>query len=135
MNSNAALDRRKKQAPEGPQAGIDDKKGKNKAKGSSSTGVGGADPLEIAYGPTIGTHKEITEDDFNVDVESGLHKPQDHEFVEPHPTPPPREDDESPINEERGQWERSDGDGADDSHKSPQYATGSEEEFQNVWGR
>lgn len=124
------MDRRRKRAPEGPQAGVDDRKGKKKAtKASSSMQDHGADPLEIAYGPTIGTHKQITEDDFQVDTETGPHKPQLKAEGGGRLSPGLADNHESPVREESGQWDRRDED--DNAETSIQY-TGAEE---NVWGR
>jgi hypothetical protein len=133
------MDRRRKRAPEGHQAGVNDKKGKSKeraTKASSSTQDHGADPLEIAYGPTVGTHTKITEDDFKVDTETGPHKPQQNAEgggrLSPGQLSSGRLDDkESPVREESGQGDRRDED--NESGKSVQY-TGAEE-FQNVWGK
>jgi hypothetical protein len=127
------MDRRRKRAPEGPQAGVNDKKGKKKERAtnaSSSTQEHGADPLEIAYGPTIGTHPVITEDDFKVDTETGPHKPQQNAEGGGQLSPGQLDDHESPFREESGQWDRRDED--DGAGKSVQY-TGAED--QNVWGK
>jgi len=81
VRSDDPLGRQKKKVQEGPQAGVTDKKGKKKAISQTSSPSPsyalGKNPLEIAYGPTLGTHPEITTDDFNVDAEQGLHRPQD----------------------------------------------------------
>ncbi|KAK4193772.1 organic solute transporter Ostalpha-domain-containing protein [Podospora australis] len=138
LNPRKPLERRKKEAPEGPQAGVDDKgKQKARSKPSSPEQSTGVDPLEIAYGPTMGTHKEITEDDFNVDVESGLHQPHKHSEgpsrLDSNDDDNANDDEPSPGREEAGQWARNE----DGTHRvqSPQYGVGSEDEFQNVWGR
>lgn len=85
------------------------------------------DPLEIAYGPIVGTNPEITEDDFDVDLEHGTHKPQIDAVHEPRtvsPEPklglPPRDEEEE--DEEDG--------------PSPTFSIGGdEEEFRNVWDK
>ncbi|KAK3990032.1 organic solute transporter Ostalpha-domain-containing protein [Cladorrhinum sp. PSN332] len=138
LNPDAPLERRKKLAPDGPQAGVDDKKGKKKArsdnkKGSSPTGDGGADPLEIAYGPVVGTHTEIAEDDFKVDTDTGLHKPHQHDSQPRRGSPLASNGHHSPSHEEDTHWTREDDD--NDYNSAPRYGTGSEEEFGNVWGR
>jgi len=127
------MDRRRKRAPEGPQAGVNDKKGKKKesaANASSSTQERGADPLEIAYGPMVGTHPVITEDDFKVDTETGPHKPQQNAEGGGRLSPGQLDDRESPVREESGQWDQRED---EEPGKSVHY-TGAEA-FQNVWGK
>jgi hypothetical protein len=141
LNPNAPLERRKKEAPEGPQAGIGDKKGKKKAQaddatGSSSSHEAGKDPLEIAYGPTIGTHPEITKDDFKVDTDSGQHKPHQKEAAgQPRHSHPPAEHG-NPAGEGPQQWGPEREETSDTEHNTkPQYGVDGEDDFQNVWGR
>ncbi|KAK0715703.1 organic solute transporter Ostalpha-domain-containing protein [Lasiosphaeris hirsuta] len=142
LNPDAPMDRRRKRAPEGPQAGVNDRKGKKKeraTKASSSTQSHGKDPLEIAYGPMVGTSTKLTEDDFKVDTDSGPHKPQKTSQgggqLSPGQT---NESDESPVREEAAQWER-DGEPEEPEEREtrsiPYSGIGSAEEFQNVWGR
>lgn len=143
LDPNAPLGRRRKEAPEGPQAGVNDRKGKKKAKAtkaSSSTQSHGADPLEIAYGPTIGTHTQITEDDFQVDTETGIHKPQiaaeGGGRLSPGQLSPGQLDGEnSPFQEETGQWDRRGDDGNDDDRGSSVQYGAAQEFSHNVWGR
>lgn len=139
LDPNAPLERRKKQAPEGPQAGVDDTKGKKKAladaQSPSSTHETGKDPLEIAYGPTIGTHTEITKDDFDFDTENGQHMPQRDGSGPSRPSQPSQGDGGSEgerPSERAGQDEHSK---RADDNKSPQYRLEGEDEFRNVWGR
>ncbi|KAK4134234.1 DUF300-domain-containing protein [Trichocladium antarcticum] len=140
LNPDAPLQRRRKKAPEGPQAGVGDKKGKKRAHAdatsSSATQETGKDPLEIAYGPTIGTHPEITTDDFEVDTDSGQHKPHQKEAAgQPRHSHPPVEHGNT-IGEGSQQWEaeREDTDGTE-RRTTPQYGVDGEDGFQNVWGR
>ena len=115
--------------------GVEDKKGKKKERATQSSGLTqshGKDPLEIAYGPTIGTHTQITEGDFEVDTESGTHKPQLAAEGGGRLSPGQLSDnDESPIREESGHWDRTNEDGG--SGKDVQYSGA--DEFQNVWGK
>lgn len=115
--------------------GVGDRKGKKRARAdaerSSSNHATGKDPLEIAYGPTVGTHPQITADDFEVDTESGLHKPQNDTEEERH-SPPPR-DDENTGEESSEQRDR---ENIESGHSAnPQYGLSGEDEFRNVWGR
>lgn len=133
LNPNAPLERRRKAAPEGPQTGVKDKKGKKKEKApnaSSSTQSHGADPLEIAYGPTIGTHTEITEEDFEVDTETGPHKPQKNAEAGGRLSPGLLGPDDSPFREESDHWGK--GDEEEGGGKGVQYT---EHDDHNVWGR
>ncbi|KAL2126552.1 hypothetical protein VTI74DRAFT_701 [Chaetomium olivicolor] len=134
LNPDAPLERRKKQAPEGPQAGADDKKGKKKAladaQSPSSAHETGKDPLEIAYGPTIGTHTEITKDDFKVDTEIGQHRPHKEPVGSSRPGQPSQADGMKPR-----EWETEEEDSPTDRQTNPQYNLDGEDEFQNVWGR
>ncbi|SPQ19974.1 6963b4b5-7389-48e2-ac6a-72e338cd0e49 [Thermothielavioides terrestris] len=79
LNPDAPPERRRKPAPEGPRAGLSDRKGKQRAladaQSPSTAHETGKDPLEIAYGPTIGTHPSITKDDFRISADSGGHNP------------------------------------------------------------
>jgi hypothetical protein len=131
------LERRKKTAPEGPQAGVGDKKGKKKAladaQSPSSTHETGMDPLEIAYGPTIGTHTEITKDDFKVDTDSGPHKPH-QESARPARQSHASQEDDGPTGEAARDGEEEDENGTD-RNASPDYGVDGEDEFQNVWGK
>lgn len=132
LNPNAPLERRRKAAPEGPQSGVQDNKGKKKEKApnaSSSTRSHGADPLEIAYGPTIGTHTEITQDDFEVDTETGPHKPQRHAEGGGRLSPGLLGPDDSPFREESNHWVK--GDEEEDGSKGVQYKGADDN---NVWG-
>ncbi|KAK1771356.1 organic solute transporter Ostalpha-domain-containing protein [Phialemonium atrogriseum] len=133
LNPSAPLDRRKKLAPEGLQVAAERKKGKQKQRSDageagSSQGAG-KDPLEIAYGPIVGTDPVITEDDFEVDTAGGMHHPQpamdrSGESSPGHGTP---------VGEEAGQDERSSEHG---SEPSPTFSIGGDEdEFRNVWGK
>lgn len=133
-----ALERRKKLAPEGPQAGVGDKKGKKKAvadaQSPSSTHGAGVDPLEIAYGQTVGTHTKITRDDFQVDTDQGQHKPHQES------TRSSREGkflhrNEHLIEGTSHEWEEDDGDRETSRDQSLPYGIGEEDEFRNVWGR
>lgn len=131
LNPTAPVDRRRSRASEDAHAAPQHTKGKQRqrseAGGSSSSQEHGKDPLEIAYGPIVGTNPTITEDDFEVDTTDGIHKPQ--------PTPdqvgePPREED-SPVSEEAGQWDDPDERGG---QTPPTYEIGEDEdEFPNVW--
>lgn len=138
LNPDAPLERRKKQAPEGPQAGVGDRKGKKKAladaQSPSSTHETGKDPLEIAYGPTIGTHTELTKDDFEVDTDAGLHKPHKETVGQSRQSQPHQEDD-GPTGEGSGGQEEDGNDHRTDHRTSPQYGLGGEDEFRNVWGK
>ena len=109
------------------------KKGKQKQRSDageagSSQGAG-KDPLEIAYGPIVGTDPVITEDDFEVDTAGGMHHPQpamdrSGESSPGHGTP---------VGEEAGQDERLSEHG---SEPSPTFSIGGDEdEFRNVWGK
>ncbi|KAL2023386.1 hypothetical protein VTK56DRAFT_2743 [Thermocarpiscus australiensis] len=139
LNPDDPLERRKKQAPDGPQAGVGDRKGKKQARvdsqGSSSGEGMGKDPLEIAYGPTVGTHTEITEDDFRVDIESGLHKPPHNQPAEQARQELPPVGDDSPIEDEPQHWQGEMEGSGRHQNTSPQYNLGEEDEFRNVWGR
>lgn len=109
---------------------MDDKKGKKKtcvnATGSSSERETGKDPLEIAYGPTIGTHPEITKDDFEVDTDSGLHKPQNETAESGNQG---ERSDQQEAGEDQGENE------TDRRNSTPHYGLDGEGEFRNVWGR
>ncbi|KAK1759329.1 organic solute transporter Ostalpha-domain-containing protein [Echria macrotheca] len=129
LNPDAPLERRRKEAPEGSQVGVGDRKGKKKAKKASSTQDHGKDPLEIAYGPTIGTHTQITEDDFKVDTETGPHKPQRNAAGGGRLSPGQLSHGESPVREESGQWDGHGGE--EEGGKDVQYPA----EDDNVWGR
>lgn len=140
VHQDAPLGRRKKQAPEGPQAGVGDKKGKKKALadargGSSSTHDMGKDPLEIAYGPTVGTHPEITTDDFKVDAESGLHRPHAEPARQGRRNAPPAEEDGPAEEAAREREEAREGSGTDHSTNPHYGGLDGEDEFRNVWGR
>ncbi|KAL1867351.1 hypothetical protein VTK73DRAFT_4230 [Phialemonium thermophilum] len=136
LNPEAPLDRRRKPAPEAPQVAEPDTKGKKKKKkgeGAQKSSPGGhskgKDPLEIAYGPVVGTDPVLTEDDFEVDTEAGMHQPQH----EPHPSgmETPRQEDSHDQDSET--W---DGGSRDRENASPPYAiAGDEDEFKNVWER
>ena len=138
LNPDAPLERRKKQAPEGPQAGVGDKKGKKKALAAAqspgSTHEAGMDPLEIAYGPTIGTHTEITKDDFKVDTDSGQHKPHQENVRPARQNHVPQEDNE-PTGDVSRDAEEEERDSGTDRNPSPKYGVDGEDEFRNVWGR
>ncbi|KAK0629805.1 organic solute transporter Ostalpha-domain-containing protein [Bombardia bombarda] len=160
LNSDSPLARRMKRAPEGPEMGTTaDKKGKKKQssnkKGTSSSAAApdkGMDPLEIAYGPTMGTVSKITEEDFEIDRE-GSESPKpptttqrngdgEGEEKEDHgrhsPLHPDDDDDESPIREEAGLWDRRNHDEAEEEGgrvTSPYGLGGADDEFQNVWGK
>lgn len=95
------------------------------------------DPLEIAYGPMMGTTSKLTEDDFKVDDVSPHH---------PHGTEPGHdashdvedEDDRKPTlaPEVSNHWDHAtDTETEAEEERSPHFAVGGEEEFQNVWGR
>lgn len=104
-----------------------DRKGKKKAtKASSSTESHGADPLEIAYGPTIGTHPHITDEDFEVDTETGPHRPQEN-AVGGGRLSPGMEHDTNLAGEEETDEEHG------SASKTVEY--GSAEDFQNIWGK
>jgi hypothetical protein len=122
-------------APEGPQITATDVKGKKKAKSKKRTGSsaagnapatasGGKDPLEIAYGPIVGTNPQITEDDFEVNTEHGIHKPLDHDQGYGRHIPPPPEDE--------GPWARSD-DNSNTDGVNYRVAEGLQED--DVWRR
>jgi hypothetical protein len=140
LDPDAPLGRRKKEAPEGPQAGVGDKKGKKKAladaQNPSPTHETGKDPLEIAYGHTIGTHPDITTDDFQVDTDSGQHKPHQESARPGLRSHTVQEDGGS-----TGEGSRSldeDGEGENNStgrNTSPNYGAAGADEFQNVWKR
>ncbi|KAM7206823.1 Organic solute transporter Ostalpha domain containing protein [Naviculisporaceae sp. PSN 640] len=136
LNPDSALARRMKRAPEGPEMQVEDGKGKQKdlssshGGGSKSGGVGGKDPLEIAYGPIVDTHTKITEDDFKVE-DKDEHPLDSHEGDGPGNSSQ-QDDEESPIREESGHWDRGSEAGR---NTSPQYGYSGAEEFQNVWGR
>lgn len=128
LDPSSALGRRRKEAPEGPERRTSSTKSKKgKQKSSLAQESHGVDPLEIAYGPIVGTNPDITEDDFEVDLEHGTHKPQAdavHEprTVSPEPKlgPPPRDDDEE----------------EEEDRPSPTFSIGGdEEEFRNVWDK
>ncbi|KAB5540388.1 organic solute transporter Ostalpha-domain-containing protein [Coniochaeta sp. 2T2.1] len=143
LDPNTQLGRRRKEAPEGPErqpsasasskskSKAKSKKGKSTAKPAQQSH--GVDPLEIAYGPIVGTNPDITADDFEVDLEDGAHRPQEDAVHEPRtvsPEPklglPPRDGEEEEEEEE---------DGEEDGKKSPFSIGGDEEEFRNVWDR
>jgi hypothetical protein len=140
LNPEAPLERRKKQAPEGPQAGVGDKKGKKKAladaQSPSSTHETGKDPLEIAYGPTVGTHTEITKDDFKVDTDSGPHKPHQAATGRSRQRHTGQEDDGA-IRDGSEHWQGEEENNGRDRNNtsSPSYGIEEEDEFRNVWGR
>lgn len=138
INPATPLGRRRKEAPEGPQLDASDasdkrnKKGKTKSTASSSAHVShGVDPLEIAYGPIVGTNPEITESDFEVDLEQGQHKPQDDAVSEPRTTSPTLNAQKS-LNRAEAEADSDD----DDDKPSPTFSIGGDEdEFRNVWDR
>ncbi|KAM7217562.1 Organic solute transporter Ostalpha domain containing protein [Rhypophila decipiens] len=137
LNPDSALARRMKRAPEGPEMQVEDRKGKMKeapkshGSDSRSGGVGGKDPLEIAYGPIVDRRTKITEDDFKVDDEEDEDREASHQ-VDGAGTSSPHEDEESPIREESGQWDRGSESGRD---ASAHYGLSGADEFQNVWGK
>jgi hypothetical protein len=92
------------------------------------------DPLEIAYGPTVGTHTEITTDDFKVDTDSGQHKPHQENTRPARQNHVPREDNE-PTGEVSGDTEEEERGSGTDPNPSPKYGVDGEDEFRNVWGR
>lgn len=131
LNPTAPLDKRKTASDDSPPAASRSKKGKQKQRsntgGASSSPEHGKNPLEIAYGPVVGTSPTITEDDFEVDTADIMHKPQ--------PAPEQARDpaaEISPIEEEEGEWEDSGGRG---NPAPPSYGIGDEDEFRNVWGK
>lgn len=128
INPATPLGRRKKEAPEGPQLDATDKKGKKNSKASSSAKQShGLDPLEIAYGPIVGTNPEITESDFEVDLEQGQNKPQDEAVHEPRSTSPT-------LNHAANRNEADEEEEEDDP--SPTFSIGEDEdEFRNVWDK
>ncbi|KAL2175608.1 organic solute transporter Ostalpha-domain-containing protein [Thermothelomyces heterothallicus CBS 202.75] len=138
LNSDAPLERRKKPAPEDPQAGVGDKKGKKKAlagaQGPSSTHETGIDPLEIAYGQTVGTHTEIRRDGFKVDTDKGQHKPH-QESARPSRKGQHPHQNEHLIEGTSREWEEDDGDRGAGRNQGLPYGIGEEDEFRNVWGR
>ncbi|KAL2171992.1 hypothetical protein VTG60DRAFT_729 [Thermothelomyces hinnuleus] len=138
LNSDAPVERRKKPAPEGSQAGVGDKKGKKKAladaQGPSSTHETGMDPLEIAYGQTVGTHTEIRRDDFKVDTDKGQHKPH-QESARPSRKGQRPHQNEHLIEGTSREWEEDDGGRGAGRNQSLPYGIGEEDEFRNVWGR
>lgn len=133
LNPDSALARRMKRAPEGPEMQVEDRKGKRKeisgshGGGSKSGGVGGRDPLDIAYGPIVDTHTKITEDDFKVEDEDE-HREGSRQVDGGGNSS--QQDGESPIREESRHCDR----GSETESPNPQYGYGAEE-FQNVWGR
>lgn len=138
LNPRDPLERRKKEAPEGPEALPNDKKGKKKAdpngqRATNSTPDKGMDPLEIAYGPMMGTTSKLTEDDFRVDDVSPHHP---HGTSPGHDTSHDLEDDGkgTPVTEVSNHWGHAT-DTEGEEERSPHFTVGGEEEFQNVWGR
>lgn len=138
LNPRDPLERRKKEAPEGPEALPNDKKGKKKAdpngqRATNSTPDKGMDPLEIAYGPMMGTTSKLTEDDFRVDDVSPHHP---HGTSPGHDTSHDLEDDGkgTPVTEVSNHWGHA-MDTEGEEERSPHFTVGGEEEFQNVWGR
>lgn len=115
---------------------VEDRKGKKKDSLKNdrgvpkSGGIGGKDPVEIAYGPIVDTHTKITEDDFRVE-EGDEHLKTSHQ-VDGAGNGSRQDDEESPIREESGHWDRGSETGGD---VNPQYGYGASDEFQNVWGR
>lgn len=130
IDPGTPLGRKKKEAPEGPQLDKTDSKGKKNSKSSSSAPQShGVDPLEIAYGPIIGTNPEITESDFEVDLEEGQTRPQDEAIHAPRATSPT-------LNHVPGQSEAETDDDDEDNKPSPTFSIGDdEEEFQNPWDK
>ena len=141
LNPKDPLERRKKEAPEGPEALPNDRKGKKKAgvngkaKASDSPPDKGMDPLEIAYGPMMGTTSKLTGDDFKVDDVSPHH---------PHGTSPGHDASHdleaggknTPATEVSNHWDHTtDTEGEGEEDRSPHFAVDGEEDFQNVWGR
>lgn len=137
LDPSTPLGRRRKEAPEGPErrpSSSSANKGKQKtaAAAAAAQEPHGVDPLEIAYGPVVGTNRDLTEDDFEVDLEEGTHRPQAdavHEprTVSPEPKlgPPPRDGEEEEEEEDDG-----------DDGPSPTFSIGSDEdEFRNVWDK
>ncbi|KAH8912895.1 DUF300-domain-containing protein [Coniochaeta sp. PMI_546] len=125
LDPSTPLGRRRKEAPEGPErrpSSTKTKKGKQKS--SPATESHGVDPLEIAYGPIVGTNPEITEDDFDVDLEHGTHKPQIDAVHEPRTVSPEPKLGLPPRDEE------------EEDGPSPTFSIGGdEEEFRNVWDK
>jgi hypothetical protein len=136
------LGRRRKEAPEGPERQPSSSttttttkkksnKGKQKKAAPKSHGV---DPLEIAYGPIVGTNPKLTEDDFKVDLEEGTHRPQEDAVHEPRTVSPEPKLGLPPRDGEEEENER--GDGAEEDRPSPTFSVGSDdEEFRNVWDK
>ncbi|KAL2158961.1 hypothetical protein VTH06DRAFT_2991 [Thermothelomyces fergusii] len=138
LSPDAPLERRMKPAPEGPQVGLGDKKGKKKAvaeaQSPSSTHEAGMDPLAIAYGQTMGTHTKITRDDFRVDTDKGQHKPHQESARSSSNGQHPHQNGQL-IEGTTREWEEDDGDRGASHNQSLPYGIGEEDEFRNVWGR
>ena len=135
LNPDAPLERRRKEAPEGPQAGVGDKKGKKKAVAKSRSPVPAHDTgkgtAEIAPDSSAGAHPDITTDDSKVDADSGPHKPPQ----EPASQHWQSQEDDGPTGEGSSHQEGNSRGGRTGGNTSPQYGLGGEDEFQNVWGR
>ncbi|KAJ9129488.1 hypothetical protein NKR19_g10348, partial [Coniochaeta hoffmannii] len=144
LDPSNPLGRRRKEAPEGPErqhssstttTNQKSRKGKQKTTTKTAHESRGVDPLEIAYGPIVGTNPDITEDDFEVDLEEGTHRPQADAVHEPRtvsPEPklglPPREGEEEEDDDDE--------EGGDNDKPSPTFSIGSDEdEFRNVWDK
>ena len=135
LNPEAPLERRRKEAPEGPQAGVGDKKGKKKAVADSrspgpahDTGKGTA---EIAPDSKTGAHMDITTNDSEGDADSGPHK----SLQKPASQHRQGQEDDGPTGEGSRLQEGDSRGGITGGNKSPQYGVGGEDEFQNVWGK
>ena len=130
LNPDAPLERRRKEAPEGPQAGVGDKKGKKKAVAGPAhdTGKGTAG---IAPNSSTGAHTDTTTDDSEVDADRGPKKPSQ----EPASQRWQSQEDDGPTGEGSSRQEGDSRGGRTGGNTSPQYGLGGEDEFQNVWGR
>lgn len=104
----------------------------------------GKDPLEIAYGRTVGTHPELTKGDFDVGTESGPREPREEDGNGGDAEQNRHglslgddddDDDDSPLAEASRQWAAERENSGPSHSTNPQFGLDGEDEFRNVWGR
>ena len=139
LNPSAPLDRRKKRAPEGPEVSqVVEATGKGKQKRqpnpseedrwSDRSRVNPANgPLEVAYGPIIGTTRGIGEDHADAGASSGVRRSPPGAAGTISGDAPPHNESSIAHADGSGQWERS---GEEDNSEAtpPTYGIGGDED-------
>jgi hypothetical protein len=127
--NTSALDRRRGQIKDGHAVkDLKAKKKQNSEEPEHQHAHAGKDPLEIAYGPIVGTAPEITEDDFQVEEDIRTQVgPQGPEHSTERDVSPQGRD--SQFDESR-RWENSNHNMDTPFHRPPE----DQEDHANVWG-